>query len=503
LPTAGICAGIASTFASQPRVARAFLVLMLGPAIVGVACSHEPLGYKIGFIINVALFLAFKLVEVARRYAELQREEASFVALQEHAAAADLARVEALDASRAKSQFLANMSHEIRTPLTAILGYAELLEDRGVAESDRIAHARTIRKSGGHLLNVVSDVLDFAKADAGKLKVDVAPCSPVAILNEVVATMRARAAERGLILELRSDGPLPSRIASDAVRVKQVLMNLVGNAIKFTDSGYVCVVAKCQVREGRVPTLAVSVIDSGIGIDAGLRARLFTSFSQADGSTTRRHGGTGLGLAISRQLAQLMRGELTYAPNEGPGSTFRLVVPTGPLDGVAWVRDLQSGAEDSMKGRRLGPAAARLRAKVLVAEDFEANRKLITRLLESAGAQVEGAENGRQAVAMAKAAWEAGNAFDVVLMDMQMPDMDGIEATQTLRAQGYDGAIVALTAHAFDGQRAACLEAGCDGFVTKPVTKVDLVSAVTLHARRSGAQPVKASGVRAAAENAA
>jgi signal transduction histidine kinase/AmiR/NasT family two-component response regulator len=501
LPTAGICAGLASTFASQPRVARAFLALMLAPAIVGVACSHEPLGTRIGIAINIGLFLAFKLVEVARRYAELLREEAGLVALEQHAAALDLARVEALDASRAKSQFLANMSHEIRTPLTAILGYAELLEDRDVTPSDRLAHARTIRKSGTHLLNIVGDVLDFAKADAGKLKIDVAPCSPVAILNEVVGTMRARAAERGLILELRSDGPLPSRIASDAVRVKQILMNLVGNAIKFTDAGYVCVVAKCEERVGRAPTLAVSIIDSGIGIDAGLRERLFTSFSQADGSTTRRHGGTGLGLAISRQLAQLMRGELTYAPNDGPGSTFRLVIPTGSLDGVAWVNDLHGGTEDSMKGRRLGPAAAVLRASVLVAEDFAENRKLITRLLESAGAKVEGAENGRQAVAMARAAWEAGNPFDVVLMDMEMPEVDGIEATQMLRAQGYDGAIVALTAHAFDGQRAKCLEAGCNGFVTKPVTKMDLVTAVTLHAKRSGV--VSTSALRAAPKTAA
>jgi CheY-like chemotaxis protein len=310
--------------------------------------------------------------------------------------------------------------------------------------------------------------------------------------------MSARAAERGLVLELRSDGPLPSRITSDPVRVKQVLMNLVGNAIKFTDAGYVCVVAKCEERVGRAPTLAVSVIDSGIGIDAGLRERLFTSFSQADGSTTRRHGGTGLGLAISRQLAQLMRGELTYAANEGAGSTFRLVIPTGPLDGVAWVRDLQSGVEDSAKGRRLGPAAARLDARVLVAEDFEENRKLITRLLQSAGAEVRGAEDGRQAVAMAKAAWEAGNPFDVVLMDVEMPEVDGIEATQTLRAQGYEGAIVALTAHAFDAQRAKCLEAGCDGFVTKPVTKMDLVTAVTLHAKRSGTMPAQANGARSA-----
>ncbi len=351
-------------------------------------------------------------------------------------------------------------------------------------------------------------MLDLAKAGAGKLKVELAPCSPVAILNEVVATMRAPAAERDLVLELRSDGPLPSTITSDAVRMKQVLLNLVGNAIKFTDAGYVSVVVRCEGhdgRDGRGPNLVVTVNDSGIGIDAGLRDRLFTSFSQADSSTTRRHGGTGLGLAISRQLARLMGGELDYVPSDGPGSTFRLVVPTGPLDGVAWVRNLQGGVEDSTKGRRLGRAVEPLRARVLVAEDFEENRKLITRLLVSAGASVEGAENGCQAVAMAREAWKAGHAFDVVLMDMEMPEMDGIEATRTLRAHGYEGAIVALTAHALDEQRAKCLEAGCDGFVTKPVTKQDLVAAVALYAKRSGATAAQAhaSGVHAAPKTAA
>jgi two-component system CheB/CheR fusion protein len=232
------------------------------------------------------------------------------------------------------------MSHEIRTPLTAILGYAELLEDRGVAESDRIAHARTIRKSGGHLLNVVSDVLDFAKADAGKLKVDVAPCSPVAILNEVVATMRARAAERGLILELRSDGPLPSRIASDAVRVKQVLMNLVGNAIKFTDRGKVVVAVEKQQETVTDALLHFSVLDTGVGIPAEKHRDIFQAFTQADASTTRKFGGTGLGLAISARLVTLMGGRIWVESGEGGcGCIFHFTVRFALLK-----RDAELGA---------------------------------------------------------------------------------------------------------------------------------------------------------------
>jgi signal transduction histidine kinase/ActR/RegA family two-component response regulator len=481
LPTAGLTAGSMSLLASRPRVLRAYLALMLVPSIAGVLVSPESTPERLGLATNIGLFFALFLVEVTRRHGELLGAEATVVALELHAHELDGARLLALDASRAKSDFLANMSHEIRTPLTAILGYAELLDDRHLAPEDRLAHARTIRRAGKHLLSLVNDVLDLAKVDAGKLRVEIAPCSPVDILAEVASTLRVRASERKLAFEMRSGGLLPATIRSDAGRLTQILMNLVGNAIKFTDAGHVRVTATCEDPTSATPRLVVRVSDTGIGIDDALRARLFTTFTQADSSSARRHGGTGLGLAISRELARLLGGDIEIEPNAAGGSTFRLTIPTGPLDGVAFVRDLQVVPESVGTERRLAVAAIRLNGSVLLADDSTDNQVLIGTLLRKAGATVAIADNGHVAVAMALAARAAGQPFGVVLMDMQMPELDGVGATEQLRAAGYDLPIVALTAHAMSEQRARCLAAGCDDFVTKPVERQRLFEVVRQH----------------------
>jgi signal transduction histidine kinase/DNA-binding response OmpR family regulator len=481
LPTAGLAAGIMSPLASRPRELRAHLVAMLVPPIIGALLSPERLMYRLGLALNISLLLVFLFVEVTRRHREILCARANVRELELHAHALDGARLQALEASHAKSNFLANMSHEIRTPLTAILGYAELLDDRHLDLDDRLAHARTVRTAGKHLLSLVNDVLDLAKIDAGKLKVELAPCSPIDVLAEVGSTLRVRASDRKLAFEMRSDGPLPATIRADTMRLTQILMNLVGNAIKFTDEGHVHVTAKCVDPKGATPRLVVSVSDTGIGMDEALRARLFTTFTQADSSSARRHGGAGLGLAISRELARLLGGDIEVEPNADGGSTFRLTIPTGPLDGVAFVDDLQIAPDSAGKERRLAVAAIRLAGTVLIADDSVDNQRLIGTLLRKAGATVSIADNGRVAVDMALAARAAGSPFGVILMDMQMPELDGIGATEQLRGAGYEYPIVALTAHAMPEQRVRCIAAGCDDFVTKPVERQRLFEVVRVH----------------------
>ena len=478
LATAGLSAGVMPQLASRPRTLRANLSLVLVPALVGVMASPEPLAYRLAFAFNIAMFLAFLLVEVSRRYGELLRADANAVSLARHVKDLDAARLQALDALHAKGTFVANMSHEMRTPLTAILGYAELLDDQHLPTPERLRHARTIRKAGEHLLALVNDVLDLAKLDAGRLRVDRAPCSPSAILAAVASTLRVRAAEGKLEFEARTEGPLPATILSDGVRLTQILVNLVSNAIKFTDTGRVEVVASCEAAASADPQLVIRVIDTGIGIDEAHRARLFTSFTQGDESAARRHGGAGLGLVISRQLARMLGGDVTLEAHEGPGSTFCLRIPTGPLDGVPFVPDLQSAPESMGRVRRVAAAAIHLSGSVLLADDSEDNQRLIATLLRKAGATVSIAENGRQAVQMALAARDAGSPFGLILMDMQMPELDGVGATEELRAANYAGSIVALTAHAMSDHRARCLAAGCDAFLTKPVDRRRLFEVV-------------------------
>ena len=374
LATAGLSAGVMPQLASRPRTLRANLSLVLVPALVGVMASPEPLAYRLAFAFNIAMFLAFLLVEVSRRYGELLRADANAVSLARHVKDLDAARLQALDALHAKGTFVANMSHEMRTPLTAILGYAELLDDQHLPTPERLRHARTIRKAGEHLLALVNDVLDLAKLDAGRLRVDRAPCSPSAILAAVASTLRVRAAEGKLEFEARTEGPLPATILSDGVRLTQILVNLVSNAIKFTDTGRVEVVASCEAAASADPQLVIRVIDTGIGIDEAHRARLFTSFTQGDESAARRHGGAGLGLVISRQLARMLGGDVTLEAHEGPGSTFCLRIPTGPLDGVPFVPDLQSAPESMGRVRRVAAAAIHLSGSVLLADDSEDNQ---------------------------------------------------------------------------------------------------------------------------------
>ncbi len=403
-----------------------------------------------------------------RRQAERQLEQYAQV-LEGQKRAMEQLYEAAETASRARSEFLANVSHEIRTPMTAILGFAELLlgdQSRQRLSPEQREAVETIQRNGNYLLGLINDILDLSKMEAGKLEIERTECSPPQVLSEVVALMRVRARAKNLSLELELDGPIPASIRTDPLRLRQILINLLGNALKFTEVGGVRVVAR--LREGPEPRLQVEVIDTGIGIGQEQLSRLFQPFAQADSSTTRRFGGSGLGLAISKRLAEMLHGDLTVTSVQGQGSTFRVSVATGPLEGVAMQDRLVA---EGAAARNSGENLVELDGRVLLAEDGPDNQRLIAHILKKAGAEVTVADNGRIAFEQALEAQQEGRPFDVVLMDMQMPEMDGYTATRSLRERGYGGPIVALTAHAMTDDRQKCLDAGCDDFVSKPIQR--------------------------------
>ncbi|MCC6437748.1 MAG: response regulator [Acidimicrobiales bacterium] len=405
-----------------------------------------------------------------------QRDEA-FRALREsqHELAARNAALVTLnqqleEATRAKSEFLANMSHEIRTPMTAILGYADLLLEPGQGPSDRLENIQTIRRNGGHLLTLVNDILDLSKIEAGKMDIEELACDPGAIVAEVASLMQVRAAEKGVRFEVVYADPLPTRIVTDPTRLRQILLNLVGNALKFTERGSVKLVGHCRAEGQR---LEFDVIDSGAGMSPETMSRLFRPFTQADSSTTRVFGGTGLGLTISRRLARMLGGDISVRSQLGEGSTFSVHVTTGPLEDVPRAVAPTFRVVDAQR-----PGLPRVTGSILLAEDGPDNQRLIVAILRIAGAEVEVVDNGRTAAERALERRAEGRPFDLILMDMQMPVLDGYGATSYLRSQGYTGPIVALTAHAMAGDRDKCLTAGCDGHETKPVDRSALLGTV-------------------------
>lgn len=383
-----------------------------------------------------------------------------------------VAMEEAEAANRIKGEFLANMSHEIRTPLNSILGFAELLV-RDVDEDERMRrdYADTIRTSARHLLELINNVLDLSKIEAGKMQVERTRFSPHQLIAEVVSLLRVRAAEKGIVLDYRWDSPIPETVVSDPHRLRQLLINLVGNAIKFTEQGSVMIVASTkQADEGS--RLLLEVRDTGIGIDAAKLEDVFQPFVQADSSMTRRYGGTGLGLAICKNITAALDGELTVASELGKGTTFKANIAVGDLRRVKML----SVAPASTTGDYvdLCPSAANLQGvRVLLADDGETNRKLIHVFLARHGAIVEAVENGEMACQLA-----LHEPFDIVLMDMQMPQMDGYAATRKLRSLGFNKPIIALTAHAMKGDREKCTYAGCSGYLSKPVNVDDLIREV-------------------------
>ena len=390
-----------------------------------------------------------------------------------------LHRAEAAD--RAKGEFLANMSHEIRTPMTAILGYAEVLLNEArcattpLEPGDVLAHLQTIQRNGAHLLQVINDILDLSKIEAGKLEVERIPCSPRQAVREVVSLMRVRAEAKGLELQEQYAGPIPDTISSDPTHLHQILLNLVGNALKFTEQGGVLIVTRFPAAPDD-QRLQLEVIDTGIGMSQEQIDRSFVPFSQADYSTTRRFGGTGLGLAISKRLVEMLDGEISIESRLGEGTSVRVRLPVEcPIDEQPAPRPAAHG--ESPPSAEPG-AVRRLNCRILLAEDAPDNQRLLAHVLGREGAEVAVVSDGQAALDLALKEQRQGTPFDVILMDMQMPVLSGCEAARRLREQGYARPIVALTAHAAPNELQNCLDAGCDDYASKPLDRAALLAAI-------------------------
>lgn len=395
----------------------------------------------------------------------------------------------AQEANRSKSAFLANMSHEIRTPLTAVMGYADLLLDASLSPGERVDYVQAVRRNSSHLLQVINDILDISKIEAGGMQIEPIACSPWQVVAEVESMMRVRAQEKGIGLEVRFEDEVPEMILSDPTRLRQILLNLLGNAIKFTKAGRVRMTISCGGVEGEHRTLVFSITDTGIGMTAEQLTRLFQPFMQADTSTTRLFGGTGLGLTICKRLANRLGGDVTVESELGRGSTFVATVATGPLHAIRMLRHSEGDLALHTSVQPAPEVSSLVGVSVLLAEDGIDNQRLITTYLTKAGASTTIAEDGRRALEAVAAAEIAGRSYDVILMDMQMPELDGYGATAKLRSGGYARPIIALTAHAMAGDRERCVAAGCDDYLTKPVNRDALVALVSEHARKPNAPP--------------
>ncbi|CAG0994573.1 two-component system, sensor histidine kinase [Phycisphaerales bacterium] len=390
--------------------------------------------------------------------------------LAESRAALEVAKEAAESASVAKSAFLANMSHEIRTPMTAILGYTEMLEEPDQSAEQRRDCVLTVRRNGEHLLQIINDILDLSKIESGKMTLEIRDCSVCGLISEVAALMRVRASAKGLGLRVHYVFPFPEAVRTDSLRLKQILVNLVGNAIKFTERGEVQVIVRYGDPAGPRSRMTIEVVDTGIGMSEEHLAGLFRPFSQCDSSHSRRYGGSGLGLAISQRLAGILGGAIGVSSKPGRGSTFTLAINADIPEGVRMINSPEEAVADP-EPEAHPSLTQRLNGNVLLVEDGPDNQRLISFLLRKAGANVELADDGEAGIEATLAAARAGRAFDLILMDMQMPRMDGYEATRTLRQSGVSTPIVALTAHAMSGDREKCLAAGCDEYIRKPIQR--------------------------------
>jgi signal transduction histidine kinase/DNA-binding response OmpR family regulator len=391
-------------------------------------------------------------IEFARSQAAVVRNEAE----------------QSLDEARLrKTEFLANMSHEIRSPMTAIMGYSDILLMH-LRDPEDVKCVETIKESGRYLLEIINDILDLSKIEAGKLRVYKQQVELQALLREILSLMTFQARAKGLSLTLRCEGTLPTLIETDRTRLRQVIVNLLSNAIKFTERGGVEVAAKLRPNDA---SLQIDIIDSGIGISKDLQGQLFNVFTQADSSMTRRYGGTGLGLALSKRLIEMLNGSITFYSEPGKGSTFSVTIPRAATE--------EPSPDYRQAGLRALPGKSPLRGRrVLVTDDRPEIRYLIQRFFEDAGADVMTAASGSAAIDCVKEdGGSVGENVDLVVMDMSMPDVDGIEATRRLRDAGFKKPVIALTAAATKEDHDRFLKAGCDAYLVKPVEREALIDA--------------------------
>lgn len=382
---------------------------------------------------------------------------------------AQIQKAAAEASNQAKSTFLANMSHEIRTPLTAIIGFSESLLDKNTKCSDQIESINTVIRCGKHLMQIINDILDLSKIEAQKLEIEQIAVSPFEIVNDVHSFISLVAQEKGLALDFNYKYPMPDMIHTDPVRLKQIIINLCNNAVKFTEKGNVEVTVSCDfVRE----IFRVEVKDTGIGITEEQIDKIFSPFSQADSSTTRQYGGTGLGLHLSNHLAEKLGGKIEVISTPGKGSRFTLTVKSGELDKSKLHYHPPKYSE--IQPQNYNDQDRNLQGKVLLTEDNTDNQRLISMYLKNLGLDVVMANNGQEAIDRINE-----ESFDLVLMDMQMPVMNGLDATKFLRAAGYSKPIVALTANAMRDDVEACYQAGCSDFLQKPIIKHKFLNVVS------------------------
>jgi signal transduction histidine kinase/HPt (histidine-containing phosphotransfer) domain-containing protein/ActR/RegA family two-component response regulator len=458
-----------------PIVRHMNIPVLNGTRIVAVAgVGNKATNYDACDLRQLQLLMEGWQHIVARQRAEKELRDYAAALESVNQALAEAKRA-AESASQAKSAFLANMSHDIRTPMTSILGYTDLLMDDSLGPAQRKTFLATLRRNGEYLLQLINDILDLSKIEAGKMDVNLGPCHLPSTVAEVASMMRPRAEQRANSLEVCYRGPLPEIIHTDAGKVRQVLVNLVGNAVKFTEQGSIRIaVAFLPQWRPQQPAVSVEVTDTGIGISPEVLPRLFEPFVQADSSPTRKYEGTGLGLAICRRIVAALGGEITVESAPGRGSTFSVMIPAGDVSGVKLLESPGEAVRDTGSGTPSAPSPAAIRGvKILLAEDSVDNQELLCAVLGAAGAEVEVVDNGRQAVTRA----EAGR-FDLVFMDMNMPEMDGYAATARLRDAGYPGPILALTANAMSGDAERCLAAGCDAHLAKPIDRHQLIETV-------------------------
>lgn len=393
------------------------------------------------------------------------------------ARSAQLEKMAAEAANTAKSTFLANMSHEIRTPLTAIIGFSETLLDTSQSMTERVESINTVIRSGKHLMQIINDILDLSKVEADKLEIEQLNVSPFEILSDVHSLVSLMAENKGLFFDIEYDFPIPEIIITDPVRLKQIIINLCNNAVKFTRKGGVHVKVSFNNNDN---LLIVNIIDTGIGLNKEQMDKIFNPFTQADTSTTRQYGGTGLGLHLSKQLAVKLGGNITLESTPAVGSCFSLMVTTGEIDENKLLSYMPVTKQVSTQPIIDG-VGTKVSGRVLLAEDNLDNQRLISMYLKKLGADIVISNNGKEAIEQT-----AKNDFDLILMDMQMPVMNGIDATVRLREMNYKKPIVALTANAMKEDMDACYKAGCDDFIHKPISQQKFKEAIVKYLKPVG-----------------